>query len=100
MRWKFHPGAAGEYLAACRYYAEIDGEIGEAFFRGVEAAIARIVAQPKAWPQIEEDVRRHLLKRFPFCIYYTIETDFLLIVAIMHFRRRPGHWRKRLSQLN
>ncbi|OGV71528.1 MAG: plasmid stabilization protein [Lentisphaerae bacterium RIFOXYA12_64_32] len=96
MRWKFHPDASEEYLASCRYYADIGGKLGEAFTHSVEAAIAQIVAQPTAWREIEEDVRRHLLTRFPFGIYYTIETDYVLIVAVMHMNRRPGYWRGRL----
>jgi len=83
-------------LASCRYYADIGGKLGEAFTHSVEAAIAQIVAQPTAWREIEEDVRRHLLTRFPFGIYYTIETDYVLIVAVMHMNRRPGYWRGRL----
>ena len=97
MRWKFHPEASEEYLAYCRYYTAIGGKLGEAFTQSIEIAIDQIVAHPKAWREIEEDVRRHLLARFPFGIYYTIEADFILIVAIMHMKRRPGYWRERLS---
>jgi plasmid stabilization system protein ParE len=97
MKWKFHPGAAEEYLASCRYYAEFGGKLGEAFSQSVEAAIHQIVAQPTAWREVEEDVRRHLLTRFPFGIYYTIEDGYVLIVAVMHMKRRPGYWRDRLS---
>jgi len=97
MTWKFHPDAAEEYLEACKYYTEIEGKLGVAFPRSVEAAIDRIVAQPTAWREIEEDVRRHLLKRFPYGIYYTMEEGFVPIVSVMHMKRKPGHWRNRLT---
>ena len=98
MRWKFHPKASEEYLEACRYYAEIEGKLGLAFVRCFEDAVDEIVTNPTSWTEIEEDVRRHLLKRFPYGLYYTIEKDFILIVSLMHMKRRPGFWRDRLPQ--
>lgn len=96
MRWRFHPEASEEYLDACRYYAEIEGKLGVAFVRSVETAIDQIVQHPTVWREIEEDVRRHLLKRFPYAIHYTIEQDFVLVVSVAHMKRRPGYWRNRL----
>jgi len=96
MRWKFHPEAAEEYLEACRHYAGIEGKLGLAFAREVETVIHQIVQHPTAWPVIEEDVRRHLLKRFPYGIHYTVEEDFVLIASVAHLKRRPDYWRNRL----
>jgi plasmid stabilization system protein ParE len=96
MRWKFHPAAAEEYLESCRYYSGIEARLGAAFSLSVESAIGRIQARPEMWPEIEEDLRRCLLKRFPFGLYYTVEDDFLLIVAVLHMRRKPGSWRGRV----
>jgi len=98
MRWKFHPRASEEYLDACRYYAEIEARLGAAFVRNVEAAVDEILRHPLAWPAIEEDVHRRFLKRFPYAIYYTVEDDLVLIVAVMHMKRRPGSWHERLPE--
>ena len=38
---------------------------------------------------IDEDVRRCLAHVFPYAILYTIETDYLLIVAVMHRSHEP-----------
>jgi hypothetical protein len=37
--------------------------------QGVERGIERILGHPEAWQIVEEDVRRHLINRFPFGIY-------------------------------
>ena len=42
-------------------------------------------------------MRRCLLRVFPYSLLYTIESDFILIVAVMHGKRRPGYWRYRLG---
>jgi plasmid stabilization system protein ParE len=96
MRWKFHPEAAEDYLAACRYYTQIERRLGSAFVQAVETAVGQIINYPQAGQEIEEDVHRHLLTRFPFGIYYTMEKDFILIVALLHMKREPGYWRTRL----
>lgn len=97
MRWKLHPEAAEEYIEACRYYTKIERKLGAAFVRNVEDTIEKILLHPTAWRVVEGDMRRHLLKRFPYAIYYTIEGDSVLIVSVAHMKRRPGYWRGRLG---
>ncbi len=96
MRYIFHPAALQEYEEAAAYYGEISRELAVSFINSVEKGIETILESPKTWLFVEEDVRRHLIKRFPFGIYYTIEEDYILIMAVMHMSRRPGYWKKRL----
>lgn len=97
MTWRFHPQTSEEYLEACRYYTEIDRHLGLAFVRSVETAIEQIIRHPTTWPALEEDVRRHLLNRFPYGVHYTMEDDFVLIASVAHMKRKPGYWRHRLT---
>jgi len=60
------------------------------------AAESAIVRRPEAWPSFEHGTRRYLLRRFPFSVVYRIEPTRIVIVAMAHFRRRPGYWRSRL----
>jgi hypothetical protein len=46
---------------------------------------------------VEQDVRRCRARVFPYAVLYTIEADYILIVAIAHGKRRPGYWRHRLT---
>ena len=95
MRYEFHPEALEEYRQAALWYAERDSELGLQFTRRVEAAIKRVIDAPTRWRVIDEDVRRCLTHIFPYAILYTIEADFLLIVAVMHCSREPGYWKTR-----
>jgi hypothetical protein len=59
-----------------------------------------LLVSPTTWPVIEEpQIRRFLLKRFPYSIYYRWEPQQALVAiyAVMHFGQRPGYWRNRLS---
>jgi hypothetical protein len=41
-------------------------------------------------------VRRCLTHVFPYGVLYTVEPDFILIVAVMHGSREPGYWKRRV----
>ena len=63
---------------------------------GVKAgAVEVILEDPLRWRPFDEDVRRCLTRVFPYGILYTIESDFVLIVAVAHCSREPGYWKHR-----
>jgi toxin ParE1/3/4 len=49
------------------------------------------------YPEIDEDVRRCMTRKFPYAVLYTIEQDYLLIIAVMHCSRKPNYWKNRQS---
>jgi len=93
----FHPDAALEFEEAARYYRARGRVLGDRFAAEVRFAIRRIIETPGRWRVIEEDVRRSTVRMFPYSVLYTIEPDFILILAVMHGKREPGYWRYRLS---
>ena len=48
--------------------------------------------------QVVHGYYRALSRRFPFCIYYTIEADDLTVMAILDARRDPLWTRQRLGK--
>ncbi len=99
MIWRYHPEAAEEFLEACIHYTGISPELGRTFYASIEGGIQKIVSRPRTWPVIEDGVRRFVVQRFPYGIYYTLvdENEVVLVVAVMDMRRRPGYWRHRLT---
>ncbi len=93
----FHPEAAVEFEEAVQFYRPRGRTLGDRYAREVRATIARIVGTPNRWRILEEDVRLCRLRVFPYVVLYTIEPDYILIVAVMHGKRRPGYWRHRLE---
>jgi plasmid stabilization system protein ParE len=98
MRYEFHPEALEEYDEAALRYAERELALALRFIEAVEDAIRRMLEAPTRWRVIEADVRRCLTRVFPYGILYTIEPDFVLIVAVMHCSREPGYWKQRLTK--
>jgi plasmid stabilization system protein ParE len=97
MKYNFHPAALAEYAEAVQFYAENRVDLAQAFINSVEEAIFRIIESQTRFPIVDEDVRRCLTRKFPYGILYTIEDDYILILAVMHCSREPGYWQERVK---
>jgi toxin ParE1/3/4 len=95
MRYGFHPEALNEYAEAVQYYTEQRVEVSQAFINAIEDTVARIRESPTRYAAIDEDVRRCMARKFPYGVLYTIEQDYILILAVMHCSREPGYWKSR-----
>ena len=95
MKFSFHPEAEEEFNAAIQYYEEREVGLGYDFAVEVYGAIKRSVSFPKTWPIIEIDIRRSLVKRFPFGVLYSEGHQEIYIVAVMNLHRDPEYWMHR-----
>jgi len=93
----FHPEARLEYREAATFYESRRPGLGAAFTLEIEDTIERVMEAPSRWPVFEQDVRKCPTHVFPYSILYTMEPEGLLIVSVMHLRRKPGFWHNRLS---
>ena len=79
-----------------KYFNEQQAGLGYEFAREVADTITRILRYPEAWTQLSKRARRCRTKRFPYGVIYQIRGDKILIVALMHLRRKPLYWRDRV----
>jgi plasmid stabilization system protein ParE len=99
-RVRLSPEAAEELTHVEEWYYERAG-LGAEFVLAVRAAAARIAQMPRSFPLAstvapEIEVRRCVLKRFPYSIFFIDLESEIRILAIAHGRRRPGYWRSRI----
>jgi len=97
VTFSFHPEAEEDLVQAVAYYEDCAPGLGLDFSREVYATIQNAVAYPVLWPVIEPDIRRCLVRRFPFGVLYSVEPDAIFILAVMHLHRAPGCWKHRLK---
>lgn len=95
MKVSFHPEADEEFIEAASYYEGCDYGLGLDFSREVYVSIQNALDYPTMWPQIEDDVRRCLVHRFPYGVLFSIEPDGIFILAIMPLHRDPDYWKHR-----
>ena len=97
MRLEFHPEALAEYEDAAQHYAGCQKDLEIRFIAAIEAVLDQIAKNPEWGIILEDDIRRWLARIFPYAVLYSIESDYLLIIAVMHCHREPGYWRYRLK---
>ena len=98
MKHRFHPAAEAEHLEQVAWLEQQQAGLGRRYLESVEAAIARACAAPqKHRVALIPDVRRVTVNGFPFAVLFRESDGVVQIVAIPHYRRRPGYWLGRLA---
>jgi toxin ParE1/3/4 len=99
-RVRFHEGARDEYVAAARWYEQARPGLGEEFQADVESYVdlvaERSLPGTLAFVERNHEVRRVLLNRFPYAVYFEVSDEECVVWAVAHGRRRPGYWKTRL----
>lgn len=96
-RLEYHPDALAEYENSVEYYESVQVGLGSRFVGSVEAALDSVLESPTTWPALKGDVRRRLTRVFPYAVLYSIESDHVLVIAIMHCHQNPGYWQSRVA---
>ena len=97
MRVVLEREAEQEMLDAAKYYETAQLGLGSDFLDEVQIASHAIGRDPLRYGFYGRPIRSIKLERFPYRLLYAIETDRILIVAVMHLHRRPDYWKHRLD---
>ena len=92
----FLSAAVADVESARDWYEAQRSGLGGEFIDAVDAAVTHIVEFPDAHPIVYRDARRHLLRRFPYGIYFRTEGNGVVVVACLHAAREPWRTRRRL----
>ena len=82
------------FEAALWYEQERDG-LGAIFLRALRQVLGRIEASPRQFPLVAKDVRRAILPRFPFGVFFHVDAGAVVVIAVMHLHRHPSSWAER-----
>lgn len=77
------------------YEAQRTG-LGIDFAAEVQRVFDRIAANPLLHGVVLQDVRKAVAHRFPYSIYYRVESTQVLVIAVFHGRRDPSIWQGRI----
>jgi len=80
--------------AAFEWYENERPGLGLEFLDEVRTAYSRIVDGPLKYQVLRSGIRRTLLKRFPYAVYFTIDGADIVIVAVLHAGRDPAEWQR------
>lgn len=99
----FHvlPEAQGDAIEAAIWYDDRQPLLGTDFLAVVQQAFQSIQSSSRSLSKLEtyngpHDVRRLLLKRFPYAVIVLVRPTETIVVAVAHTHRRPLYWLDRL----
>ena len=98
MRLEFHPEAELELVeAAVHYELQVPG-LGQRFEAEIQRATDILLDHPDIGSPADPHLRRFILNRFPFTLYYSATSEVVRIEVVAHQSRHPGYWRSRIDR--
>ena len=82
---------------ACAWYDKRRPGLGDDFLNSVVDCIKKIRTAPKSFARIDGELRRALVSRFPYLVFYEYDGQCVIVFAVLHTSRNPQVWRRRLS---
>lgn len=89
--------ARAEIVGAFDWYLERSPTAAEQFLLAVDDAMRRIEEAPERYPVIRGRLRRVLLERFPYAVYYKVYPSVISVVGVIHGHRHPDSWLRRAA---
>ena len=83
-RLKFSGRAVREIGEAFDWYEEQSKGLGSEFELALELQLKRLEQVPLLYAEIVPGVRRTLLPRFPYGVFYTVKNDLVHVLAVIH----------------
>lgn len=89
--------AEDDLRQAHSWYGRIHHRLKDGFVSDVDWAIKKLILQPLAYVAQRKNVRRILLKKFPYALYYRIEGNMIVVFSVFHSYQDPVKWQIRVS---
>lgn len=89
------PIAEDDIAQAKAWYNRRSSDLGDDFVLCVEEALDRIRNIPNGATEVYPGVRRVVLRRFPYGVFYRVDPDQIAVLAVYHSKRDPRNWQSR-----
>jgi hypothetical protein len=72
MLIRFTPDADAELAEARQWYAHQREDLDLEFMERIDEALSRVVRHPSLYPIVYRTLRRVVVRRFPFAVFYEV----------------------------
>jgi toxin ParE1/3/4 len=93
---RLDPRADEDVASAYQWYELQRDGLGLAFVSATDRCFERIAAVPYGYALLNRMVRRAMVPKFPYCVYYAVTANEIVILAVLHGRRDPREWQRRV----
>lgn len=81
-----------DLAAAFDWYEEQRIRLGEEFLSAVQSTFRTIELYPEIFESIHGEARRAIVPRFPFAVFYVVESRRTVVLRVLHTARNPALW--------
>jgi toxin ParE1/3/4 len=92
---RIRPEAELDLQEAYSYFEQCRVGLGADFMECVQNALAKVSSNYVHYPIVHKSIRRILVRRFPFAVFYREVDDIIVVFAVLHCAREPRTWRAR-----
>jgi plasmid stabilization system protein ParE len=92
---QIEPEAEADIEAARRWYEAQRSGLGDEFLDCLRDTLRRILRNPRAYGVVHQDLRRALIRRFPYGVFYRLRGEEIAVVGVFHGSRDPQAWQSR-----
>ena|SRR3989304_2323770 len=89
------PEAEKDIFSAYDWYEEQRLGLGAEFAQELSNSMDLIIEFPKMYSELYLGIRRALLKRFPYGVYYFVKDETNVVVAVHRLAMDPEKWKSR-----
>lgn len=84
-----------EYDEATNWYESRRTGLGMRFVTALQRTMQTIAEQPDRYPEVWPGVREAIVSGWPYCVYYQVHVDHVMVLAVFHSARDPSVWQGR-----
>jgi len=95
-RIRIRPEARADLLDAFQWYQAQREGLGHDFKLCIDEVMSKLCKHPNIYPAVHHQIRRAFIRRFPFGIFYLVENETVVVLAVLHARRDPENWKARI----
>src|SRR5262245_23001783 len=95
MTLRFAKAAEVDVDNVLSWYRERGHDLADQFLLALEQCLISLQENPLAFAVVHRDIRRALLRRFPYCVFYITSEKDIVVLACLHGHRDPQVWQKR-----
>jgi len=91
----FRRAAHAEFIEAAAWYESQRPNLGVEFISEIDRCVALVAEQPQIYVVVYKGIRRITAKRFPYNVYFRVESQRIVVLAVFHGSRDPTIWQRR-----
>jgi plasmid stabilization system protein ParE len=90
--------ARADLVEAALWYEGRTPGLSEDVYGSIGLTMVAIAERPGSFPLVRKDVRRALVRRFPYAVYFRRKADHIVVLAILHTARSSQELTRRLRK--